>query len=269
MPRPLADEFAALALVPVDVGPQPVALDPAPDNPLGHPWLAATWVPGNSKPPAAWTEADLQVWAQVLARLHDPVYQRRGPVRQPTIEGLSLVSEFEQILAWWRDNQPAVATTPAAAALGERVLNWLGDYEADFRRLDRFSFIHADLVAGNVVFDGPRCWLVDWEWAEIGDVARDLALLGGWGAAGPSYVPLNDAQINLLLETYANAVLVKSGSRPDLESLRRRRDAWEMCNRYPTCLHYQLQARRSDPTGVYAEAAAQLWDSIATRLATA
>jgi thiamine kinase-like enzyme len=37
--------------------------------------------------------------------------------------------------------------------------------------------IHADLVPENLVDDGTRLWLVDWEYAGRGDLAADLAIL--------------------------------------------------------------------------------------------
>ncbi len=41
----------------------------------------------------------------------------------------------------------------------------------------RMSLIHTDLIPENLIDDGDRLWLIDWEYAGLGDPATDLANL--------------------------------------------------------------------------------------------
>lgn len=40
-----------------------------------------------------------------------------------------------------------------------------------------FSLLHGDLSHGNIIWDGPRVTLIDWEYTRAGDAAEDLAYL--------------------------------------------------------------------------------------------
>ncbi|MDR1449907.1 MAG: aminoglycoside phosphotransferase family protein [Propionibacteriaceae bacterium] len=263
MPRPLKAEFAALELIPSDMGQRPLAMDESQANGLGHPWLLTNWAPGESKPPDKWNDANLTALSETLAKLHDLKYEGHGPVSGPWRSRLSILEHFTTALNWWHANHPEVADQPQLAALGRAVLSWLQPFEVDFAALRRFSFVHGDLVAGNAVFDASeRCSLIDWEWAQIGDPAIDLALVGGAIAAGPSYVPLTNTQTNLLTTAYADAFGRKTGQAVDVQALDRRRRAWEMCNRYATSLHYLTLAPPGAAESTWSEAASRLLDGI-------
>ncbi len=54
---------------------------------------------------------------------------------------------------------------------------------------------HADLVGGNVIFDGQKAWLIDWEYAGMGDPLFDL----GWFAVANN---LSEDSCRLMLESY-------------------------------------------------------------------
>ena len=71
-----------------------------------------------------------------------------------------------------------------------------GDLRAAYRTLegDRVSS-HNDLNPGNVLYDGARLWLIDWESAFLADRYVDLATVANWFARGP-------AAEDALLKTY-------------------------------------------------------------------
>lgn len=57
---------------------------------------------------------------------------------------------------------------------------------------------HNDLNPANIVYDGRRLWIIDWEAAFLADRYVDLATVANWFAADP-------AREDLLLRTYFNA----------------------------------------------------------------
>jgi len=65
------------------------------------------------------------------------------------------------------------------------------------RDADRVSS-HNDLNPANIVYDGRRLWLIDWEAAFLADRYVDLATVANWFASDP-------AREDLLLRTYFNA----------------------------------------------------------------
>lgn len=70
------------------------------------------------------------------------------------------------------------------------------------------AFVHGDIHAGNILDDGERFWLVDWEYAGLGVVGQDLASLV---ANGPATDP----------DRFAEAALVAwLGRPPGVEDLR-------------------------------------------------
>ncbi|WP_309606363.1 phosphotransferase [Phenylobacterium sp.] len=62
-----------------------------------------------------------------------------------------------------------------------------GDLRAAYCTLesDRVSS-HNDLNPGNVLYDGERLWLIDWESAFLADRYVDLATVANWFARGPA-----------------------------------------------------------------------------------
>ena len=272
MPRPMQHEFAALQHVPADVGPRGLAMDDTCDNPLGRPWMLATFTPGSEKPVAAWTDDDLARTAQQLARLHEPPVAVRGPVDSPARVPLDIEAEFATGCRWWHDHHPEITTQPRFRTLRPRVAAFLQRHAGEFRRLDTFALIHSDLVATNVVVDGtgtPR--FIDWEWGEYDDVAKDLALLGGTVHGGPWYVPMTSEQVERFVAAYASARGALTGIRPDETALLRRRDAWEVHERFQAAMHNAMRA--ADPAtpdrAMYAQAVEAVLATLAARVDTA
>lgn len=234
LPRPITREFDNLlrvsALAPGHA-PRPWTVDASCDNPLGAPYLVVDFVPGRVLPPQQWDGALLGAHARRLAALHSAVAPAAAAAPRP-----SGVEWWRASLQYWRREHPELLTD---ADLLQRAARFVSDREPDFAGAHVAALIHGDAVATNVVVgpDGtPR--LVDWEWSEVGDVARDLALIGGFSTGGPWYVPLDDDARANLVHTYASA---RGLDRPAQAALARRRDVWEVLDRLFTGYWFALQ----------------------------
>lgn len=220
LPKPPAAEFAALALVPAGLGPTPVT--------LAGGTMVTSFVPGRIV--ADWDDALLVAHARQLAVLHARPYDRCGPATAPASPVCSITDRYAAAYDWWHRHHPDVL---AAADLEPAVRAYVAAAEPAFRRLRRFALIHGDLVPSNILVDDGLPRYVDWEWAEIGDPAQDLAFLGGVGAPAPWYLPMTEERIAFFLDAYAAAAGVE-----DRAGLRVRRDAHEVFERFFTSLHF-------------------------------
>ncbi|MFV0131801.1 phosphotransferase family protein [Streptomyces sp. HMX87] len=270
LPRPMHQEFAALSQLPDGIGPSPVLLNENPDSPLGAPYMVCGYVPGRVPKPAQWSDSLLHAHARQLSRFHARAFPRCGDIGAPAAEQsapLSLVSLFEESLAWWQGRFPHMLRSREIGALLSRVEAFVTAAEPAFRRLDRFALIHGDLVVPNIVVDDvgtPR--YVDWEWAQLGDPAQDLAYIGGHVPAAPWYLQLDRTRIHRLLTTYLR--YSPDAGMETLDQLAMRRDAWEVYERFFSCLHFRT--RRSTPedrrSGLYTRVVAQLTAGLDARL---
>ncbi|WP_341855620.1 phosphotransferase [Brachybacterium sp. GPGPB12] len=92
--------------------------------------------------------------------------------------------------AWWRENEPEAAQVladlwPAVRRHQERT-------GTAFRAVTPV-LLHGDPAAANLLVDDDgTVRFVDWEWAQRGDPARDLAFIGGPITAEPWYAALDD-----------------------------------------------------------------------------
>jgi aminoglycoside phosphotransferase (APT) family kinase protein len=260
LPRPMAEEFAALGQVPRDIGPAPILMDESGDSELAAPYMVTSYVPGRVRSPEEWNDALLSAHAAQLARLHQRAFDRCGAITEPSERRsptLSLVDLFTASLAWWQTSRPDLVRDPEVARLLPRVEAFVVAARPAFERLDRFALVHGDLIAANILVDEagvPR--YVDWEWAEIGDPARDFALLGGHVASRPDYLPLGRDRIRSLLDAYVRA----AGDRGDtVDSLETRHGAWEVFDRFFCSLHFRSRRGSADDrTGRYTNAVAEL-----------
>lgn len=125
----------------------------------GH-WQLRPWVEGR-----AWSVGDLEDarsrkrLAKLLQRLHQIV----PPSPTPTLDTLAVVRN-------WCRHLGAIAPG-----------NVLEDVRAALEKIDSSrrcpAIFHSDLHAGNVIDAGDRLWLIDWEYAHVGDPLCDLAAL--------------------------------------------------------------------------------------------
>lgn len=256
MPRPIAAEFEALRHVPTDIGTVGIAYDDTEDNALDHAYVVTTFVPGQIRPAAEWTEAQALTHARQLARLHHAV----GGTSEPSP---SASMEAAEGLAWWSTERPDIVGDPRVQRLLEPWQRFIREREDAWDGATQHRLIHSDLVVTNIIVgqdDIPR--YIDWEWGGPGDVAKDLAMFGGAIAGGPWYVEMDGAATSRFLDEYART-RTDLGSPVHLERLRVQRDAWEVTERLLGCLHFLTKAA-SDP--VYREATNRLLGGLERRL---
>jgi len=269
LPRPMAEEFTALRMVPRDIGPSPIVLVDRAENALAAPYMVTSYVPGRHRPPDDWSDALLSAHAEQLAHLHERSFDRCGPVTVPPerrSRTLSLVERFSSSLAWWRAARPDVVSDPEVARLLPRAEACVAAAAPAFERLNRFALVHGDLIVTNILVDDagtPR--YLDWEWSEIGDPAHDLAMIGGHVASRPCYLSLDRGRIRSLLAAY----LQHATSREDetVDSLETRHGAWEVFDRFFCSLHFRTRrGTPEDRTGRYTNAVADLTSGLDRRL---
>jgi thiamine kinase-like enzyme len=130
--------------------------------------------------------ADIAAAARLLRTLHD------GPRISGRFDCFRVVEAY--------------AST--AAGLGVKLPAAYGEAKAIADRIERPAELrpcHNDLLAANFIFDGARLWIVDWEYAGMGDPAFDLgnfavnheleedgerALLAAYGGGDPDALVL-------------------------------------------------------------------------------
>ena len=264
-PRPIEAEFAALGLVPAQIGTHGLAVGVNEDNPLGCRFVMTTYAPGAPKPVADWTMDDVAAVVDQLVKLHDHSQSQHGLVTDPQPGPLNIVEEFEAGWAWWQGHHRPITQLPQVQEILPLARDFIATRAPDFAAIHQFSLVHADLVATNIVFHHGKAHFIDWEWAEYGDPARDLALLGGTVHGGPWYVPLTTTQIESMLTRYITGVESASGLHLPYQNLLNRRDTWEVFERFQAGLHYLLKAEEQ-PDSHYPPAATQVWTTLETRL---
>ncbi|MDR2896578.1 MAG: phosphotransferase [Propionibacteriaceae bacterium] len=265
MPRPMSAEFAALELVPATIGSHGLAMSDHADNPLGHPYILTTFAPGATKSVDDWTEGDFARLANQLALFHRGFSTRHGLVTQPLTGPISILGEFEEAWSWWLSHHRDITGLPQPSGLFAATSAFLRKREPQFAALRQFCLIHSDLIAPNVIFNGDDMRFIDWEWAEFGDPAKDLALIGGTVHGDHWYVPMTPTQVEDLVSHYAAGAQLPDDPAFSAEALLARRDAWEVMERFTGGLHYLLKTSE-DPESHYSDGAATVWGSLAERL---
>ncbi|MBC3763603.1 aminoglycoside phosphotransferase family protein [Quadrisphaera oryzae] len=248
MPAAMADELAALRRVPEHLGPRGITVDDTTDNPLARRYLVTSFVAGRVVDGTAWTPQVLDAHTRQLARLHDATHQASGRPPRPR----DLAADLARDVAGWCAAAPDVAADSSATALVPAVVEHLRRRQWAFQEPAGPVLVHGDAVATNVVVDDgsvPRC--IDWEWAHDGDVAQDLAYIGGQVHGGPWYVPMSAAQVEAQLQRYLEARTTVEASPAELERLAARRQAWEVYERFVSSLHFEKVHRASSANARY------------------
>lgn len=74
-------------------------------------------------------------------------------------------------------------------------------------------------------------------WAEVGDVEKDLAYIGGTVYGGPDYVPMDNDLIAHFVAHYVTAMRAAGKDTEDAATLIARRVGWKVSERFLTTLH--------------------------------
>ena len=239
MPRSMETEFEVLRRVPPELGTSAVALETSSDNPLGTPYMVTTHVPGRSLRAADWNRRLAAVLAHQLARLHEALATGTAPSAAFVP---SAGEQGEELLAWWSEHHPATLADPRVTALLHAWRRELARLAPAFETVPTHPLIHGDAVATNVVLgpDGlPR--LIDFEWSGPGDIAKDLALIGGRVTGGPWYLPMTPDDVTAFVTEYARysrrSRLAQDTGAADLQRLLERREAYELLDRLGNLLY--------------------------------
>lgn len=277
--RSLEREAAALDVLPPGVGPRLIALHPrAGTSPLGLPCILTTHVPGRVLAPERWTAAHLRAHADLVARLHNRSLPARGPVDAvPAADPprpFSILADAEQALGALRAEHPAVLARDGLPDLVAAALRVCAAADPACGRIgdeDGWVLAHGDLSATNVLWrtapgGAPLPDLIDLEWAQADDRARDLAIIGGAVHGGPWYVPMDERAIEAFLDAYLERT---RALRPDLvidpRALRIRRRGWEAYERTAMTLH--VAARAAEGSALHARVLPGLRRLLERRLA--
>ena len=242
MPRPMEAEFEVLRRVPPELGTSAVALETSTDNPLGTPYMVTTHVPGRPLRAADWNRRLATALAHQLARLHEAL-------AAATALSAALVpsadEQGEELLTWWAEHHPETLTDPRVRALLPAWRRELTRLAPAFETVPTHPLIHGDAVATNVVLgpDGlPR--LIDFEWSGPGDIAKDLALIGGRVTGGPWYLPMAPDDVTAFVTEYSRysrysrrSRLTQDTGATDPQRLLDRRDGYELLDRLGNLLY--------------------------------
>lgn len=139
-------------------------------------WLLLAWLPGNTLAVEQWDRWQDRIVDQVV-RLH------RQPLTGYPLQILPL------LMRYWQRSSPV-----------RRQIHWLRALQRCQRQGEpkplRTGVLHMDIHSGNLIAEGDRLRLIDWEYAGDGDVALELAaIISGNG--------LNQRQQQQLLARYA------------------------------------------------------------------
>ena len=236
MPRPMEAEFEVLRRVPPELGTSAVALETGADNPLGTPYMVTTHVPGRALRATDWNPRLATALAHQLARLHEAL-------AAATALSAALVpsadEQGEELLTWWAEHHPETLTDPRVRALLPAWRRELTRLAPAFETVPTHPLIHGDAVATNVVLgpDGlPR--LIDFEWSGPGDIAKDLALIGGRVTGGPWYLPMAPDDVTAFVTEYSRrSRLAQDAGATDPQRLLDRRDGYELLDRLGNLLY--------------------------------
>ena len=236
MPRPMEAEFEVLRRVPPELGTSAVALETGADNPLGTPYMVTTHVPGRPLRAADWNRRLATALAHQIARLHEAL-------AAATALSAALVpsadEQGEELLTWWAEHHPETLTDPRVRALLPAWRRELTRLAPAFETVPTHPLIHGDAVATNVVLgpDGlPR--LIDFEWSGPGDIAKDLALIGGRVTGGPWYLPMAPDDVTAFVTEYSRrSRLAQDAGATDPQRLLDRRDGYELLDRLGNLLY--------------------------------
>lgn len=227
LPVDLAQERAALLLAPAGLGPRVIGAGEVEVAGAGaFPYLVESFVPGRILTPAQWSDGLRALLVADLARLHERTWPGPGTASEalagtgPAPGRIDIVGRVEEVVDWWAPRL-GEAEREAWWALVAPMRAYGREVAGAFAEVAQFSLIHGDPVCTNILVHQGVPRLIDWEWAAIGDPARDIGFLGGAVHAAPWYAPLDDGQVDALVRAYVDA-----GGLGDVASLRVRRDAW-------------------------------------------
>lgn len=243
--RTLQSEYDVLQVVPERIGPRAFLVDFSRTY-LPQPYMLLEFLEGTLK--EGWEAADLQSYARVLSRLHQRKFDHHGSIAQPATTRFDFQRRFEVAIDYWRTHHPHLLDLPIVRHLRPQVRHFIDAHNHLFINLAHFTFVHGDAHPLNILFADDQIYLIDWEWAAIGDPAQDIAMLG-WDIDTAWQMKLTGAQLDHFLETYL-------ALQPD-DTLSQRRDVWMVYTMFFDQIYHRTQIP-TDPTGKQAYTVQQI-----------
>lgn len=108
-----------------------------------------------------------------LEKLIDLIHQYQH-IKKPMTSSYSRIAYAQQLFTSLQKAQNQSHATDASYQNG---LDWLAKLETKVPKDDYLVMAHHDLFSSNIMFDGKRLWLIDWEYARFADRYIDLCCL--------------------------------------------------------------------------------------------
>lgn len=254
----LPQEFRLLQQLPEGLGPQPFVLDMSRRD-LPYPFAILSFIPGST--PANWTEEILRAHAANIARMH-----QRKSATWTTREGqqssapFDFYQMFQENIARWRELSPWIFEDELIIRLLPQLNAYFHERNHLFTSLTRFSLIHGDLCAPNILVHEGDVRYIDWEYARYGDGALDIAQLA-WNIENPPWqIKLTGQPLAMFFQTYL-------AQHPD-PTLIERYEAWCVTIKFIDHITHRRTASRSNsikafPNKYYQIVYQRLLDSLA------
>lgn len=252
--RTLQQEQAALQLVPPGIGPRAYVVDVS-GRDLAQPYSILEYLPGVIK--AAWSDADLLLHAHTLAQLHQRTFNQHGDLAQPSDSALDMLQRFDAAVRYWATREPAILALPHNQRLLPTLRDFIATHNQLFTSLRSFTLVHGDLHKLNIVFSGAHIRYIDWESAQIGDPALDLAMIG-WDVATAWQMELSSQRRERFLHAY-----LQQRADPTLIT---RRDVWMVYTMFFDQIYHRTQIA-SDTSGRQAHTVQQIERYLRARFA--
>jgi len=188
-------EFKFLKFLPKDVAPRPIFMDISKKY-IPYYYSILSYVEGKSV--LKWNKDKLKSHALTMAKLHSKTFnywQTTGKKRKK----FSLYQKMTKDMKSYKE----VLNNTKLKPLIDSFKKYIEYNDYYFLKLKKFHFIHGDLCADNILFNGKNIRYIDWEWCGIRDNAEDIArvYLKNQSIA-PWYINLKEEEIEYLLKQY-------------------------------------------------------------------
>lgn len=217
----LANEFEILKLLPDSVGPRPISLDVSRQL-LPYPFMVQSFIDGETV--SNWSEVELRALARTMAKFHSIKRNAFGGLKDKKSK-LVVVDFLQQVNSYFFNNNQGLLKDNDIKDIRPKVLSFLQKHQELFDTKTSFSLIHGDMTVQNMLFDGKRLRIIDWETACFGDNAQDFATFYYDDFAYHKWrVHLNSEQIEILITEYLKYF-------PD-DTLRERIKVWHTFDKF-------------------------------------
>lgn len=193
------EEFEWLKLLPHDIGPNPIKLDTT-KKIIPFPYMIQSFVVGNRV--KDWGDEELKALALTMSSFHKIKGKYFGE-NNSKITTLVMVDFLNKLNSYFFDKNKSLMDDKDIKEIRPKVLKYLEDNQTLFDSIKEFSLIHGDMTNQNMVYDGKKLRIIDWEAASYGDNALDFATF--YYDDFPYYkwrVHLKEDQIKILVNEY-------------------------------------------------------------------